>query len=434
MSPDRIEAEVAREVLRPALELYLDLHRHPELSGAERRTAAAFADRLERSGFHVLRGIGGHGVAGVLRSGTGPTVLLRAELDALPVAERTGLPYASEQVHRDDSGRSVPVMHACGHDAHLASCAGAAALLARRAAGWAGTLLVVGQPAEETLSGARAMLADGLYDRVGVPDVVLAQHTAPLPAGMVAHGRGAVLAGSSSLRLLVHGRGGHVAVPHLAVNPIVVAAEIVLRLRELDRSDGLSVSVGALHAGERGNVVPDAATLEVSLRSFSPAGLGRAEQAVRGIAESVCAGAGCPEPPELTVLGRSPVTVTDPEAADPVRAAHERGLGAGRVTGWPPSLATEDVGWLAGAGAELHGAAGIRLAHWMLGCVGPAQWAAAAGDTAAAKLAALPANHAPDFRPEPRLTLTTGIAALTLAALAHLTPAGPAGQPGAAPV
>lgn len=422
MSSEREVAAAAPEVLRPALELYLDLHRHPELSGAERRTAAAFADRLERAGFHVLRGIGGHGVVGILRSGTGPVVLLRAELDALPIAERTGLPYASEQVHRDGDGRSLPVMHACGHDAHLAACAGAAALLARRAADWTGTLVVVGQPAEETLAGARAMLADGLYDRVGVPDVVLAQHTAPLPAGMVAHGRGAVLAGSSTVRLVVHGRGGHVAVPHLAVNPIVVAAGIVLRLRELDGPAGLSVSVGALHAGERSNVVPDTATLEISLRSFSAAGLERAEQAVRGIAESVCTAAGCPAPPELTVLGRSPVTVTDPAAADPVRAAHERGLGPERVTGWPPSLATEDVGWLAGAGASLHGAAGIRLAHWMLGCVGPAQWAAAPGDTAAAKLAALPANHSPDFRVEPRLTLTTGITALALAALTHLGP------------
>ena len=205
------------------------------------------------------------------------------------------------------------------------------------------------------------------------------------------------------------------------MNPIVVAAEIVLRLRELDgRSAGLAVSVGSLHAGERGNVVPDGATLEVSLRSFSAAGLGRAEQAVRGIAESVCAGAGCPAGPELTVLSRSPVTVTDPAAAEPVRAAHERAFGAERVTTLPPSLATEDVSWLAATGEDLHGAAAIRLAYWMLGCVGPAQWAAAPGDTAAAKLAALPANHAPDFRPEPRLTLATGIAALALAALAHL--------------
>ncbi|HST65117.1 MAG TPA: amidohydrolase [Mycobacteriales bacterium] len=393
MSPD------VTPVLRPALELYLDLHRHPELSGAEARTAARFADRLHRVGFRVLTGIGGHGVVGVLRAGPGPVVLIRAELDGLPVRERTGLPYASTDVVPDPrTGEPVPVMHACGHDAPLACAAGAADLLARDR-DWRGTLLVVGQPAEETLTGARAMLSDGLYDRVGVPDVVLAQHTAPLPAGMVAHGTGAVLAGSSALALEIRGRGGHAALPQLTVNPIEVAARVVLGLPGLDPD--VSATAGALHAGARGNVVPDVATLELSLRGFSAAALERAEQAVCRLATGS-------EPPGLTVLARSPVTTVDPDAAEPVRSAHEAAFGPARVATWPGSLATEDVGWFAAAGASLHGGTGIRLAHWMLGSAGRTQWTGAAP------------NHSSGYAPDPKGTLTTGIAALVLAARAQL--------------
>ena len=403
-------------VLRRVVEFYLDLHQHPELSGAEERTAAAFADRLAALGYDTLRGVGGHGVAGVLRRGPGPAVLLRAELDALPVAERTGLPYASTATATDPaSGRVVPVMHACGHDVHLACLAGAAELLA--ADDWRGTLIVVGQPAEETLSGARAMLAAGLYDRVGVPDVVLAQHTAPLPAGMVAHGTGPVLAGSAAVRLVLPGVGGHAAVAGLAVNPIGIAARLVPRLTAL--GPDVAVTVGALHAGERANVVPDSATLEVSLRSFGRPELDAALAAVRALAVHECAAAGAPGEPVVTVLGRSPVTVCDPAAAGPVRAAHLAAFGAARVAGWPPSLATEDVGLFAAAGAELHGRPDIALAHWMLGTVGPRRWAALSGP-AAARLAAVPPNHSPEFAPDPRPTLTTGLRALTLAARAHL--------------
>lgn len=195
----------AGEALRPALTLYLDVHRTPEPSGEERRTAGLFADRLAALGLDVTRGIGGHGVVGVLRNGEGPRVYLRAELDALPLEERTGLPYAS--------GNGA--MHACGHDLHLAAAAGTADVLARAAAHWRGTLVVLGQPAEETLTGARAMLEDGLYERFGRPDVVLAQHAAPLPAGMVAHGTPHIpmTAASTALDVVLHGRGGHAGTP-----------------------------------------------------------------------------------------------------------------------------------------------------------------------------------------------------------------------------
>ncbi|MEU9941221.1 amidohydrolase [Streptomyces lavendulae] len=405
-------------LLRPLTTLYLDLHRHPEPSGGERRTAGRFADWLESAGYATTRGIGGHGVAGVLRRGEGPTVVLRAELDALPVRETTGLAYASEG----------PVSHACGHDLHLAAAAGAASVLAGAAPeAWRGTLVVVGQPAEETLEGARAMLADGLYERVGRPDTVLAQHGAPLPAGMVAHGYGPMTAGSVTFRVVVHGRGGHAGAPHLTVDPVVTAAHVVTRLqtvvaREAAPSEQVAVSVGSFRAGERANVVPERAELGITVRAAGGAALARAAAGVERIVRAECAASGCPREPEIVRECESPVTHPDPVTTGVVREAHAAHFGAERVAMWPPSLATEDFGLFGDAGRAVHGAEGVRLAYWMLGVVGPAAWAAAPGEGAAAKLAALPANHAPDFAPDVRTALPAGVGALTAAALACLDP------------
>ncbi|MEU9030377.1 amidohydrolase [Streptomyces sp. NPDC048383] len=404
-------------LLRPLTAFYLDLHRHPELSGEEARTADRFADRLESDGYETVRGIGGHGVAGVLRRGAGPTVMLRAELDALPVRETTGLAYASEG----------PVAHACGHDLHLAAAAGTAALLAGPdAPHWEGTLIVVGQPAEETLEGARAMLADGLYERAGRPNTVLAQHAAPLPAGMVAHGYGPMTAGSVTFRVVVHGRGGHAGAPHLTVDPVVTAAHLVTRLqtvvaREAAPSEQVAVTVGSFRAGERANIVPDRAELGITVRAAGEAALARAAAAVERIVRAECAASDCPREPEIVRERVSPVTHPDPATTAAVRDAHAALFGAHRVAMWPPSLATEDFGLFGDAGLDVHGARGVRLAYWMLGAIGPAAWAAAPGEGAAGKMAALPANHAPDFAPDVRTALPAGITALTEAALTCLT-------------
>ncbi|MEU8777918.1 amidohydrolase [Streptomyces sp. NPDC048606] len=404
--------------LRSLTAFYLDLHRHPELSGGEARTAGRFADRLEEAGYATTRGIGGHGVAAVLRRGAGPTVMLRAELDALPVRETTGLPYAS-------AGEAA---HACGHDLHLAAAAGAAALLAGPdAPEWRGTLVVVGQPAEETLEGARAMLADGLYERVGRPDTVLAQHAAPLPAGMVAHAYGPMTAGSVTFRVVVHGRGGHAGAPHLTVDPVVTAAHVVTRLqtvvaREAAPSEQVAVTVGSFRAGERANVVPDRAELGITVRAAGEAALTRAADAVERIVRAECAASGCPREPEVVRESASPVTHPDPGTTAAVRAAHVARFGPERVTMWPPSLATEDFGLFGDAGVATHGARGVRLGYWMLGVIGPAAWAAAPGEGAAAKLAALPANHAPDFAPDVRTALPAAVDALAEAALTCLAP------------
>ncbi|MEU4262995.1 amidohydrolase [Streptomyces argenteolus] len=406
------------EVLRPALTLYLDVHRHPEPSGRESRTAALFAERLAAAGCEVTRDVGGHGVVGVLRNGEGPRVYLRAELDALPMEERTGLAYASAN----------GVMHACGHDLHLAAAAGTVDLLSRTADRWQGTLVAVGQPAEETLTGARAMLADGLYERFGRPDVVLAQHAAPLPAGMVAHGtgRGPVAAASAALTVVLHGRGGHAATPHLSVDPVVTAAAVVTRLqtvvaRETAPADQLTLTVGTLHAGTAVNVVPDTAELGIGIRATHDETLDRALAAVERIVRAECAASACPRDPDLTMLSRSPALWCDPDAARTVRAAHTALYGPERVGHWPPSMAAEDFPLFGDAGLEIHSESGIPLVYWMVGVVGPKQWAADA--------ARLPPNHSPRFAPDIRTALPPAITALSAAALARLGGAATSGVP-----
>ncbi|MFE9096907.1 amidohydrolase [Streptomyces sp. NPDC007264] len=421
---DRVPALTA-DVLVPAASLYLDLHGNPELSGAEQRTAERFADRLAEAGCTVATGVGGHGVVGRLGDGERPVVMLRAELDALPVREDTGLPYASTAVCRTTSGEEVPVMHACGHDLHLAAAGGAATVLARLTDAWRGTVLVVGQPAEETLTGARAMLEDGLYSRFGVPDVVLAQHAATLPGGTVAHGRGPVMASSVDLRITVHGTGGHAASPQLAVDPVVAAAAIVLRLqtvvsREVGPAEPVALTVGSLHAGARSNVIPDRAELGVTVRGYSDAVLDRVSAAVRRIVRAECAASGCPRDPEVVEVSRSPANVPDPSATRAARSAHEALLGARRVTDWQLSMAAEDFALFGPAGAALHGATGVRTAYWMLGTVAPKRWAATPGTSAAEKVSGLPSNHSPRFAPDLRSALPTGISAMAAAALVHL--------------
>jgi hippurate hydrolase len=393
------------------LELYLRLHAAPELSGHEEQTATGLADALVGAGFDVTGGVGGHGVVGVLANGPGPTVLLRAELDALPVAEDTGLPYASTTVAPGPGGVDVPVMHACGHDAHVAALAGAAAALHGCRARWRGTVVVVGQPAEETLTGAAALLADGLYTRFPRPDVVLGQHLAPLPTGFVAHGTGAMTAASTTIEAVVHGRGGHAAFPRLAINPVEIAATATPRLHGLCGQDAV-VTVGSLHAGSTANVIPDHATLGISVRAHSDERLAELTDAIGTVLAEQSAALGA-APPSVRVGPRSPVNVNDPRFASVVRAAHEAAFGADHVIAWPTSMASEDF--------PHYGCHGdVPTVYWMVGSVGPRRWSAAPGDALWAKAAALPANHSPRFAPDAVPTLRTGVAALTAAALTCL--------------
>ncbi|MER0479998.1 amidohydrolase [Streptomyces sp. Edi2] len=385
------------------------LHSEPELSGGEQRTAARAATVLRSLGCRVTEGIGGHGVVGALHNGPGPMVLLRAELDALPVREETELPYASTVTAPGPNGALVPVAHACGHDAHLAAALGATELLARHRDRWSGTVLLVGQASEETLSGAAAMLADGLYERFGTPDAALAQHLAPFPAGVVAHGR-TVLAASRVLRIVLNGSGGHAAYPKGTANPIEAAAAVVAGLCHAVGPEVVA-GVGTLHAGTTVNVLPDQATLEVGIRAPTEPQAEAAEQAIAELARREAKRLAVGHPPEITVTARSAPTVNHPQLGATVRTAHAAVLGPAAVQPWRISMATEDFPEYAAGGT-------VPTVYWMLGCVGRQRWESTTGLPPKERFAAIPPNHSPRFAPDPVPTLSTGIVAMATAALA----------------
>jgi amidohydrolase len=393
--------------------VYRDLHAHPELAFAEHRTAGIVAARLRDLGYQTTTGVGRTGVVGVLANGNGPTVLLRADMDALPVLERTGLDYASTERATGAHGEEVPVMHACGHDAHVTCLLGAAAALAGDKSDWSGTLLLVFQPAEEVGEGAQAMIDDGLFDRFGVPDVVLGQHVAPMPAGLLGVRSGPAFAAADSLRVVLHGQGGHGSRPETAVDPVLMAAATVQRLqgivaRELPATDAAVVTVGALHAGTAPNVIPDEAELLLSVRSFDPAVRGKVLRAIERIVAAEAAASGAPAAPEITSL--------DAAACAKVSDAFAAGVGPGLVLDPGPVTGSEDVGLLATA-------SGAPCAYWLLGCADPAHFAGMASLAGAKAIVdTLPSNHSPLFAPTIEPTLRTGVAALTSAARAWLAP------------
>ncbi|WP_230208202.1 amidohydrolase [Microlunatus sp. Gsoil 973] len=292
-------------------EFYRQLHQQPELSHREHDTAAAVADRLDKLGFEVHKRIGGTGVVGILRNGDGPTVLLRADMDALPVGEQTGLPYASTKTAKDAHGETVPVMHACGHDVHVACLLGAATLLAQQQDPWNGTLITLFQPAEETGDGARGMVNDRLEQIVGPIDVALAQHVLPLPAGTVGTRPGSTLSASDSMRVTLYGRGAHGSMPQAAIDPIVLAAMIVIRLqtvvaREISPTDPAVLTVGSLHAGTKSNVIGDQAVIELNVRSYNDATRSDILAAIRRIVTAECQASRTPKEPEFELFDRFP--------------------------------------------------------------------------------------------------------------------------------
>ncbi|MFJ9410553.1 amidohydrolase [Streptomyces sp. NPDC101393] len=389
--------------------LYEDLHRHPELGFQETRTAAEAARRLTGFGYDVTTGIAGTGVAGVLRNGAGPVVLLRADMDALPVTENTGLEYASTV-----DGR----MHACGHDVHVTCLLGAADLLAAGRERWSGTVVVLFQPAEEIGSGAQAMLDDGLYSkgRVPTPDVVLAQHVAPFGAGLIAYCPGACMAAADSLEITFHGTGGHGSRPETTVDPILMAASFVQRVqsvvsREVAPKDQAVVSVGSFHAGDTANVIPERAVVRLSVRSFDETVRTAVLAGIDRIARAEAAASGADRAPEIEVLDSFPVTVNDASTLHEVNEQFVELFGTERVFAYGPASGSEDAGVLATA-------AGAPLYYWWLGGWDPEEFRTA---LAAGRLAQdIPSNHSPRFAPVARPTLTMGVQALTVAALNRL--------------
>jgi len=398
-------------------QFYVDLHRHPELSGQELRTSEKAAEQLRRSGFDVTTGIGGHGVVGILRNGAGPTVLLRADTDALPVREETRLPYANDAVGIDESGHEVPVMHACGHDVHVTCLVGAAQVLAEQIGDWSGTLLVVFQPSEETGTGAQSMLDDGLFERFPCPTVVLGQHVVPRPAGTITVKPGVLMAAADSLRITMHGRGGHGSQPESTVDPILMAATTIVRLqgivaREIAPADSAVVTVGAVHGGTKENVIPGDATLSINVRTFDDVVRERVLSSITRIARAEATASGAPAPPTIARTGNFPLTVNDAEATERVTSALRGHLGHDKIGPMNPLSGSEDFGLLAAA-------SGAASVFWFLGGTDPDTWAAA--DTAGTVPRDIPSNHSPQFAPVIHPTLETGVGALVVAALCWLT-------------
>ncbi|EAU33238.1 hypothetical protein ATEG_06694 [Aspergillus terreus NIH2624] len=403
-----------RPDLKPYEDLYRHLHAHPELSGQEEETAATVARHLKDLGFEVHTHIGGYGVAGVLRNGDGPTVLLRADMDALPVEEKTGLPYASKKTVKDKGGASIPVMHACGHDTHVVSLMASSQFLNATRDQWSGTLICIFQPAEEQLSGARAMIEDGLYEKIPKPDVVLAQHVMRMRTGTVSIRSGRLLTAADAFDVRVYGQGGHGSAPQTTVDPIVLGASIVTRLqtvvsREVMPGEMAVVSCGSIHAGHASNIIPDYLDMQLSVRTYDAATRERVVSSIKRIIEAECHASGSPQKPDVKCTFSTPATINDEVTAK----ALQKTFGAyfeDNLVESEPASASEDFSLLATA-------VGAPYVMWTFGGVDPKTWEDAVANGTVNQL---PNNHSPFFAPVMQPTLLTAVDAMSVGALTFL--------------
>ena len=394
---------------------YRDLHAHPELSHQESATAAKVAERLRDLRCEVHENVGGTGVVGLLRNGDGPVVLLRADMDALPVREASGVPYASTAVAVTADGIEVPVMHACGHDVHVACLLGAVELLAGSTSSWAGTVAAVFQPAEEVADGARGMVEGGLAELVGRVDVALCQHVLPFPAGQVATRSGPTLSSADSMRITVHGRGAHGSMPQAAVDPVVLAALIVVRLqtvisREVRPGEPAVLTIGSLQAGTKSNVIPDAATILLNVRTYGDGTRSAILAAIERMVTAECSASGSPRPPEFELFEHFPLTDNDAEVTARVAAAFTEYFGDLAVP-LPLQTASEDF-------SDIPAALQVPYTYWGIGGIDPDTYRRAAAEGRVAQ--DIPVNHSAAFAPVLQPTLETGTAALVVAAMAWL--------------
>jgi len=412
-SPKEIDS-----VYPDAHSLYLDLHEHPELSGHETETAAKLAGKLKAAGYEVTEQIGGAGVVAVLKNGNGPTIMLRTELDALPVEERTGLPYASKVHAKDDAGRDVAVMHACGHDVHMASLLGTAEIMARSKNGWHGTLILIGQPAEETIGGAEGMIKAGLFTRFPKPDAIVALHVGnELPAGTVSITPGIYNTNSDSVRITIYGKGGHGAAPQTTIDPIVIAARTILSLqtiasREVKPGELAIVTVGYIRAGTKNNIIPEQAEMGLTIRTYKQDIRKQVLAAVARIAKAEAEAAGAPREPLVEHYEQTDAVYNEPGLAERLRAPLEAALGKDHVEITGPITPSEDFSYFVEQG--------VPGFYFSLGGADPQKFA-----EAKAKGEHLPSNHSSLFAPDVDPALHTGIAA-EVAVLRNLLNASPA--------
>jgi hippurate hydrolase len=405
-----VEKRAAAEY--PSLEaLYKHLHAHPELSLEEEQTAARLARELKDAGFEVTPKVGGHGVVAVLRNGKGPTVLVRADMDALPITEKTDLPYASRVRARDRDGNDVGVMHACGHDISMTCLAGTARTLASMRDRWSGTLIFIGQPAEEVGAGARLMLEAGLFKKFPRPDVAFALHCdARYPAGHVNYRAGQMQANVDSVDVVVKGKGGHGAAPHTTADPVVLAARVVLDLqtivsREKDPLQPAVVTVGSIHGGTKHNIIPNEVKLQLSVRTTTDASRKQTLEAIERVVKAAARGAGAPEPEvKMDAGGFTPALVNDAALTRKTVALFKEALGAERVHERPMSLGGEDFSQFVRAG--------VPGFYFFLGSAPPEAVAEARRGGRP-----LPLTHSDSYYPVPEPTIKTGVLTMTLAVL-----------------
>ncbi len=421
----------ARDLVQPLverqfgelLELYKHLHTHPELSFMEEKTSERVAEELRKAGYDVTTHVGKYGVVSVLRNGNGPTVLIRTDLDGLPVKEQTGLPYASTVVTKDPAGNDVPVMHACGHDMNMTCIVGSAYVLARLKERWQGTLVVIGQPAEERVGGARAMLADGLFTRFPRPDFCLALHDdAEIRAGSIGYTPGYAMANVDSVDITIHGVGGHGAYPHKTKDPVVLAAKIVLDLqtivsREVQPGEPAVVTVGSIHGGTKHNIIPDEVRLQLTVRSYTDEVRQQTLAAIKRIVRGQALAAGIPEDrlPEVKLEDEfTPATYNNPELSEKIAAVFRTWFGESNVIKKKPSMGGEDF---AEYGRTEHK---IPICMFFVGGVRPE-----ALKESERTGQPLPSLHSPLWAPLPEPTIKTGVAAMTAAVLDLLGKKGP---------
>ncbi|MFN7914412.1 MAG: amidohydrolase [Vicinamibacterales bacterium] len=412
----RVPAMAEVEAIYPDLQaLYVNLHQHPELGFQEVQTSAALAARLKALGFEVTTGVGRTGVVGILRNGPGPTVMMRTEMDALPVEEKTGLPFASRETGKTASGATTPVMHACGHDLHMAAWTGTATLLAQNRSRWSGTLMMVGQPAEEGGGGASGMLKDGLFTRFPRPDFALSFHDDDtMPSGVVGYHPGLFRSISDGVTITVYGRGGHGAMPNNTVDPVVLASKIVLSLqtlvsRESNPVDPVVLTVGSIHGGTAGNVIPDEVRLQLSVRTYSKETRQRMLDAIRRVAKGEAMASNAPREPKVDAPATAaPPVFNDPAVTARLADALTKQLGNAGVTPMPQKMTSEDF-------AE-YGVAGVPSVLLHIGAVSQAKL-----DEAKRTGIPVPAPHSPEWAPDLEPTLKAAVRAETAAILELLS-------------
>ncbi|KAI9716863.1 MAG: hypothetical protein M1828_007524 [Chrysothrix sp. TS-e1954] len=396
-------------------QLYRDIHQDPELSCKESKTSEIVYKRLEKlDGIKLHKGIGGHGVVAVIENGAGKTVLLRADMDALPMPEKTGLPYASHKKQVDVYGKEVPVMHSCGHDMHTTVLLAVSSLLHKARDRWAGTLILLFQPSEELASGARAMVKDGLFDKVPRPDILLAQHVHPARTGMVELSPGPILTAVDSLEVIIHGRGGHGARPDTTIDPVLLTCHIIVRLqsittREVRPGELAVISAGSIIAGETANIIPDEARFKVTIRSYNVELQKRLVDSVKRVIHAECQATGVEKPPEIAEIMHAPSTVNDADLTAELKDSFDRHFGEDS-TALVPFAASEDF-------SELARAIDKPYLFWTFGGTDKEKYDEAARN---GTLARLPHNHSPLFAPVIQPTMKTAVRSFAVAAFTFL--------------